>query len=92
MGLMEQAINDLNRDTIVRNNGGVTTNDAMLRFCSLILENSKDIPLEGRRARLEWVSCYSGLTDELKSQVDTMKKEIDKAMSHPTIMESPKVM
>jgi hypothetical protein len=78
---MLEVINELNRNTIAKDNGLASSSDAMNHFCSLIIKNSKNCDLESYRNRLEWISCYENLNEELKKSVEVEKKQIDLTLS-----------
>ncbi len=85
---MLEVIEKLDRNTIAKDNGLNSSNEAMNHFCALIMRNRKKCNPEAYLNRLEWITSYSGLNDELRQFADKKIRETETILSQNRVLET----
>ncbi len=90
---MQEAIYRLNCYTISKQNGVATDKEAINHFFSLIIEN-RNCSIDSYLNCLAYITCYDGLTDELRKKACESEKAVYASLSQQRQLEvgdSPKV-
>lgn len=84
---MFDAIKKLDRDTIAKDYGLKNSTNAMNGFCEVMLEPKKSNP-ESYLNRLLWITCYSGLNDDLRKRAEKKIREVEVFLSKNRVLET----
>lgn len=85
---MLEVIEELDRNTIAKDNGLKSSNEAMNHFCALIIKNRKKCDPDVFLNRLEWVTSYSDLNEDLRRFADKKIRETEAILSQNRVFET----
>lgn len=85
--MLEESVKELNRATIVKENGGVTDSRAINKFCALMMKYGENCNPESYLNRLQWITCYANVDESLKKEAEREMKNVEAMLSQNRVIE-----